>query len=105
MECQRGQEEWVGSRKLGSCKRQVVDGYESRGEGESDQGLLAALNLASTLTELDQLDDARQLVRSVLEVRRRTLGPDDPKSLEVQRVLAVDRCRACVTAPGTSVSG
>jgi Tetratricopeptide repeat len=68
-------------------QERVVDGYESRGEGESDQGLLAALNLASTLTELDQLDDARRLVRSVLEVRRRTLGPDDPKSLEVQRVL------------------
>jgi Tetratricopeptide repeat len=71
-----------------ALQEQVVDGYQSRGEGESDQGLLAMLNLASTLTELDLLDEARQLVRSVLEVRQRTLGPEDQKTLEVQRVLA-----------------
>ena len=71
-----------------ALQEQVVDGYQSRGEGESDQGLVATLNLASTLTELDLLDGARQLVRSVLEVRQRTLGPDDPKTLEVEQVLA-----------------
>ena len=60
----------------------------SRGEGESEQGLLAVLNLASTLTELDQLDDAGRLARSVLDVRRRALGPDDPKTREVQQIVA-----------------
>ena len=43
-----------------ALQEQVLDGYNSHGEGESDQGLLAALNLASTLTELDELDDARR---------------------------------------------
>jgi hypothetical protein len=71
-----------------ALQEQVVDGYRSRGEDESDQGLVATLNLASTLAELHLLDDARQLVRSVLEVRRRTLGPDDPKTLDVEQVLA-----------------
>jgi hypothetical protein len=71
-----------------ALQEEVVRGYECRGEGEGDQGLTAALNLASTLTELGQLPEASRLVRSVLEVRRRVLGPDDPKTVEVQRVLA-----------------
>ena len=82
-----------------ALQEQVLDGYNSRGEGESDQGLLAALNLASTLTELDELDDARDLVRSVLDVRLRILGPDDPKSLEAQRVLASIEADPGVSAP------
>ena len=77
-----------------ALQEEVVDGYESRGEGESDQGLLAALNLASTLVELDQLDDAGRLVRSVLHVRRHALGPDDPKTREVQEVLASIEARS-----------
>ncbi len=77
-----------------ALQEEVVDGYESRGEGESDQGLLAALNLASTLVELDQLDDAGRLVRFVLHVRRHALGPDDPKTREVQEVLASIEARS-----------
>jgi len=77
-----------------ALQEEVVGGYESRGEGESDQGLLAALNLASTLVELDQLDDAGRLVRSVLHVRRHALGPDDPKTREVQEVLASIEARS-----------
>jgi hypothetical protein len=69
-------------------QEQVVHGYETREESESEQGQTALLNLASTLNELDQRDGAGRLVRSVLEVRRRTLGSEDPKTLEVQRVLA-----------------
>jgi hypothetical protein len=71
-----------------ALQEQVVDGYESSGEGESDQGLLAVLNLASTLIGLDQLDDAGRLLRTVLDVRRHALGPDDPKTREVQQILA-----------------
>jgi hypothetical protein len=72
-----------------ALQEQVVDGHESRGEGKSEQGLLAVLNLASTLIKLDQLDEAGRLVRSVLEVRRDTLGPDDPKTRDVEQVLAL----------------
>ena len=72
----------------GALQEQVVSGYASRGEGESDHGLLAGINLAATLAELEQLDEARQLLRGVLSVRQRTLGPEDYKTLEVQRVLA-----------------
>jgi hypothetical protein len=71
-----------------ALQEQVVAGHESRGEGESEQGLVAILNLASTLSELDELAEARRLVRSVLEVRRRTLSSDDPKTLDVERLLA-----------------
>jgi hypothetical protein len=71
-----------------ALQEEVVNGYESRGEGESDQGLLAVLNLASTLIDLDQLDDAGRLARSVLHVRRHALGPDDPKTREVADIVA-----------------
>jgi hypothetical protein len=71
-----------------ALQEEVVNGYESHGEGESEQGQLAVLNLASTLIELDHLDDAGRLVRSVLDVRRRTLGPDDPKTQEVLQIVA-----------------
>ena len=70
-----------------ALQEEVVDAYGSRGEGESDQGLFAALNLASTLSELGELLDATDLVRAVLEVRRRVLGPDDPKTREAQLIL------------------
>jgi hypothetical protein len=71
-----------------ALQEEVVNGYESRGEGETDQGLLAALNLASTLIELDQRNDAGRLARSVLDVRRHALGPDDPKTREVAEIVA-----------------
>ena len=71
-----------------ALQQEVVNGYLSRGEGESEQGLLAVLNLASTLTELDQLDDAARLARSVLDVRRHALGPDDAKTREVAEIVA-----------------
>jgi Tetratricopeptide repeat len=77
-----------------ALQEEVVNGYESHGEGESDQGQLAVLNLASTLIELDQLDDAGRLVRSVLHVRRHALGPDDPKTQEVEQILASIEARS-----------
>ena len=77
-----------------AVQEEVVNGYESRGEGESEQGLLAILNLASTLIKLDQLDEAGRLVRSVLQIRRDALGPDDPKTREVQQVLELIEARS-----------
>jgi hypothetical protein len=69
-------------------QQQIVTAYELGGDGESVQALSAALNLASTLTELHEPDEASRLLRFVAEVRSRTLGPDDPKTLEVLQVLA-----------------
>jgi tetratricopeptide (TPR) repeat protein len=64
-------------------QRRIVSGYALAGTEESAQAMTATLNLASTLADLDQSDEAADLLGRVLEVRRRTLGPDDPKSLEV----------------------
>jgi Tetratricopeptide repeat len=69
-------------------QEQVVAGYERRGEGESDQAQLAALNLASTLNELREPEEAARLARSVVDVRSRTLGPDDPKTVDATAFLA-----------------
>jgi hypothetical protein len=77
-----------------ALQEEVVNGYVARGEGESEQGLLAVLNLASTLTELEQLDDAARLARSVLDVRRRALGPDDAKTREVEEIVASIEARS-----------
>jgi eukaryotic-like serine/threonine-protein kinase len=70
-----------------TLQQRVVDGYQSRQEFESDQALLADLNLASTLTDLRQFAAACDLLRAVAAVRSRTLGPEDPKTLEVLDVL------------------
>jgi tetratricopeptide (TPR) repeat protein len=81
------------SKKLGrleealALQERVVDGYGSH-QSESPQALLADLNLASTLTELHRLEAACRLLRAVLDTRTRTLGPEDPKTLEVLHVLA-----------------
>jgi hypothetical protein len=65
----------------------IVNGYEAGDQRESTQALTAVLNLVSTLSELDELDAARRLLRGVLDVRTRTLGSDDPKTLEVLHLL------------------
>jgi predicted negative regulator of RcsB-dependent stress response len=82
------------SKKLGHLdharvlQQEILARYESIGRGESPEALLAALNLATTLTELHEKEEAARLLRHVLTVRRRVLGPDDPKTLEVQELLA-----------------
>jgi hypothetical protein len=77
--------------KLGDARalqEEIVSAYDEQGAGESDQALVAALNLASTLTEIHDLEGASRLLRHVLDVRQRTLGADDPKTRDVLRVLA-----------------
>jgi tetratricopeptide (TPR) repeat protein len=71
-----------------ALQEQIVTAYELRGIGESAQAMLASLNLAATLTELHDLEAASLLLRHVLDVRSRTLGPEDPKTLDVLQVLA-----------------
>ena len=66
----------------------VVKAYELREDSEGTQAQLAALNLASTLGELQQFDEAVRLVRDVVDVRTRTLGPEDPRTLDVCQALA-----------------
>jgi tetratricopeptide (TPR) repeat protein len=65
----------------------VVQGYESAGLGESSQAMLASLNLAATLSELHEREAASRLLRHILAVRSRTLGPDDPLTAQVRTLL------------------
>jgi len=77
--------------KLDEARRmqeQVVMAYERRDESESAQAQLAALNLASTLSDLRQFDEAVRLVRHVVDVRTRTFGPEDPRTLDACQALA-----------------
>jgi hypothetical protein len=71
--------------KLAEAKvvqEQVLAGFEFAGAGETLQAQSAATNLASTLADLDQVEEATSLVRHVLEIRGRTLPADDPRTLE-----------------------
>jgi Tetratricopeptide repeat len=68
-------------------QEQVVHGYDRRGEEDSVQAQLAALNLASTLSELHELEEAARLLRHVVDVRSRTLGPDDPTTASARVLL------------------
>jgi tetratricopeptide (TPR) repeat protein len=70
-----------------SLQERVAEGYGLRAEGESAQAQLAALNLASTLSALNELDEAARLLTHVVDVRSRTLGPDDPKTAAARQLL------------------
>jgi len=72
-----------------SMQEKVVARYEVRGDGESIQALTAFGNLADTLEKLDEVDAAVRIYRHLLEVRSRTLGPDDPKTLDALQNLAI----------------
>jgi Tetratricopeptide repeat len=65
-----------------TIQEQVLAGLEFNGAGESLQGQSAGLNLAATLADLDVVDEAVRLVGHVLEIRTRTLAPDDPRTLD-----------------------
>lgn len=71
-----------------SMEEQVVVRYEMRGNGESEQALAAFTNLADINNHLDHVDEAVRIYRHVLDVRGRTLGPDDPKTLASLQDLA-----------------
>jgi eukaryotic-like serine/threonine-protein kinase len=83
----------------------IVHGYESGGSAESAQATSAAVNLASTLMELGETQEAARLLRRVLEVRQRTLGPDDPGALEVRGYLAALRAGGGPTDPSDESPG
>jgi hypothetical protein len=68
-------------------QEQVLAGLELGGAGESLQVQSAGLNLASTLADLDEVDEAIRLVRHVFEIRTRTLSPDDPRTLDALETL------------------
>lgn len=82
-------------------QEQVVAGYELAGVGKEALAMLAALNLAATLTELGAFDEASRLLRHVLDVRSRTLGPDDVNTLDVREILASVSLMATTTSGET----
>jgi tetratricopeptide (TPR) repeat protein len=88
-----------------SIQEEVLAGFGSIGAGESGQALSAASNLASTLAELEQLDDATRLLRRVLEIRVRTLAPADARTLEtfttlIALLLRADNVQAALELAG-----
>ena len=72
-----------------SMQEKVVARYEVRGDGQSSKALTAFGNLADTLEKLDEVDEALRIYRHLLDVRSRTLGPDDPKTLDSLQNLAM----------------
>jgi hypothetical protein len=81
--------DWLGCtrRSLGQLpeSRQLlqgaVDGYEEQGAGESEDAMMASSHLATTLLEMGLGPESSALRRHILQVRDRTLGPDDPRTL------------------------
>jgi tetratricopeptide (TPR) repeat protein len=72
-----------------SMQEKVVARYEMRGDGESIRALTAFGNLADTLEKLGEVDEAVRIYRHLLDVRSRTLGPDDSKTLDSLQNLAI----------------
>jgi tetratricopeptide (TPR) repeat protein len=71
-----------------ALQERVVAGYEAAGVGREDErATLAALNLASALTELGEVDEATRLLRAVLVDRDATHGPDDARAMDVLEAL------------------
>lgn len=70
----------------GVLLRQVMDRYAERGDEVS--GSTAGISLAKSLIRQGQYAEAADLLRSVVEVRGRVLGTDDPETLASLRNLA-----------------
>lgn len=67
-----------GSRR---CLQEAVVGYTRQGAGETEDCMKAVSHLATTLAQLELVHEACALRRRVLDVRDRTWGPDDPRTL------------------------
>jgi hypothetical protein len=87
-----------------NIQERVLAGLELGGGGETLQGQSAGLNLASTLADLDEVDEAIRLVRHVLEIRTRTLSPDDPRTLDALGTLVTLLLRSREVAPALELA-
>jgi tetratricopeptide (TPR) repeat protein len=80
------------AKKLGKLQQaralqeEVVAGYGG-GRADDERAMQAALNLASTLTELRAFDEASRLLRHVLDVHSDVFGLESPKTLDVLEAL------------------
>lgn len=90
--------DWLGCtlRSLGELAesrhllQRAVDGYEQQGagEGEGEGAMVAGSHLATTLLQMGLGPESSALRRRILQVRDRTLGPDDPRTLRSLENLA-----------------
>lgn len=88
--------EWLGCtrRSIGELpeSRRLLQGavgrYEQQGAGESEACMKASSHLATTLLQMGQVRESCELRRRILDVRNRTLGPDDPTTLSSLENLA-----------------
>ncbi len=60
----------------------VLSDFELHGQSESAAAMDLSMYLATILFRLDELEDATLLYRHILDVRGRTLGSDDPETLD-----------------------
>ncbi len=60
---------------------EAVDGYTRQGAGDTEDCMKALSHLATTLSQLELVPESCALRRRILEVRNRTLGADDPRTL------------------------
>ena len=88
--------EWLGCtlRYLGDLHEsrrfleEAVEGYTRQGAGETEDCMKAMSHLATTLAQLELVPEACGLRRRIVDVRNRTLGADDPRTLSSLENLA-----------------
>ena len=86
-------------------QEQVVRGWEAAGTPPDDgRATMAAMNLASTLADLGDLDEASRLLRGVLNARRGIRGSDDAGSLDVLEALTNVTLAAGDTSEATQLA-
>jgi tetratricopeptide (TPR) repeat protein len=68
--------------------QEAVDRYQSQGAGETEDSMKTTSHLATTLFQLEQVSEACDLRKHIVEVRNRTLGPNDPATLSSAQSLA-----------------
>ncbi len=61
--------------------QETVDRYQANDAGETEEAMRTMSHLATTLFQLEQVPEARDLRIRIFEVRNRILGPDDPATL------------------------
>jgi tetratricopeptide (TPR) repeat protein len=61
--------------------QEAVDRFQSEGADETEECTKTMSHLATTLFQLEQVSESRDLRKHIFEVRNRLLGPDDPATL------------------------
>jgi hypothetical protein len=99
-EAQTGAKRWLAWQKCQTCKQEftgqmrrgLADAWWGRMRGraeDDDERLAAALNMASSLSDQGEHDEAEALQRHVLKVQERVVGPEHPDTLGTRHNLSI----------------